>query len=73
MLNVTPLPFDVEMFELKTFTSVPPLKPPPMPISHDAPVPVALKFPLLCANACVAPKVAIKAATKINDAILFIE
>src|SRR2546426_5540169 len=56
MFKVTPLPFDVEILELNTVVVVPPLKVPPSPILHDAPVPVALKFPLLCANACAVPK-----------------
>src|SRR2546430_14032918 len=73
MFKVTPLPFDVEMLELKTVVVVPPDRVPPSPILHDAPVPVALKLPLLCVNACAAPKIVINATTAISDAILFIE
>jgi hypothetical protein len=46
MSRVTPFPLDVEISASKNVTSVPPLKPPPTPIAHAAPVPAALKLPL---------------------------
>jgi len=51
MSNVVPFPLPVEMFAVKEPRDVPPLKTPPLPITHDALVPVALKLPLDCARA----------------------
>jgi hypothetical protein len=46
MSNVVPLPLPVERFAVNEVRVVPPLKTPPSPITHEAPVPVALKLPL---------------------------
>src|SRR5215472_17405085 len=48
--NVTPCPPDVEMFVTKEFPTMPPLSAPFAPMAHEAPLPVALKLPLLCAR-----------------------
>src|SRR6266853_825101 len=51
MSKVVPLPLPVEMFAVNDVSAVPPLRTPPPPITHEAPVPVALKLPLLWAKA----------------------
>src|SRR5262249_10653650 len=67
MSSVTPLPLDVEMSVLKSFTWVPPLKLPPAPIAQDAEVPVALKLPLDCARTTLEPSTVNRAATAKTD------
>jgi hypothetical protein len=49
MSRVVPFPLPVEMFAVKELSTVPPLSTPPVPIEHEALVPVALKLPLDCA------------------------
>src|SRR5262249_19068255 len=50
--NVTPFPFEVEIFVVKEFTVIPPLRAPVVElIAHAAPLPAALKLPLDCAKA----------------------
>src|SRR5437667_3823339 len=51
MSDVVPLPLPVEMFAVNELRPVPPLRAPPAPITHDAPVPLALKLPLDWAKA----------------------
>jgi hypothetical protein len=51
MSNVTPFPFEVEMFALNDDATIPPLRTPPPPIMHAAELPLALKLPLDCAKA----------------------
>src|SRR5437870_7051443 len=51
MSNVVPLPLPVEMFAVNELRVVPGLRRPPAPITHDAPVPLALKLPLDWAKA----------------------
>src|SRR5262252_1040371 len=70
--SVTPLPLDVEMLALNSFTWVPPLKLPPVPIAQDAEVPVALKLPLDCAWATLEPSTVKTAATARRDASVLI-
>src|SRR5215469_9076294 len=53
--NVTPWPPDVEMFVTNEFPTIPPLRAPFAPMAHAAPLPVALKLPLLCARQAPAP------------------
>jgi hypothetical protein len=70
MSNVVPLPLPVEMFAVKEVRVVPPLKPPLTPITHDAPVPLAVKLPLDCAKVMGATANAI--ANAIADIFNFI-
>ncbi len=65
MSNVVPFPLPVEMFAVNEVRVVPPLRVPPAPITHDAPVPVALKLPLDWARARPDPIVA-TAKTAVN-------
>ena len=70
--SVTPLALDVEMSALNSFTPVPPLKLPSVPIAQDAGVPVALKLPLDCARASLEPSTVTRAATATKDASVLI-
>src|SRR5206468_2332484 len=65
--SVTPLALDVEMSALNSFTPVPPLKLPSVPIAQDAGVPVALKLPLDCARASLEPRTVKRPATTKKD------
>lgn len=65
--NVTPFPFDVEIFVVNEPAVIPPLRVPPVPIMHAKPLPVALKLPLLWAKATVV----MKATTATSVAIFF--
>jgi len=57
--NVTPFPFDVEIFVVNEFTVIPPLRAPVVElIVHAAPLPLALKLPLDCAKAMGAINIA---------------
>jgi hypothetical protein len=50
--NVTPFPFEVEIFVVNEFTVIPPLRAPVVElIWHAAALPAALKLPLDCAKA----------------------
>lgn len=51
MSNVTPFPFDVEIFAVNDDAGIPPLRTPPPPIEHAAALPLALKLPLDWADA----------------------
>src|SRR5258707_56206 len=66
--RVTPLPFDVEIFELKSLTPVPPLNVRRAPIAQEAAVAVALKLPLDCARARPEPKTAASVAAEKTNA-----
>src|SRR5258708_14661746 len=72
MSNVAPCPLTVEMFALKEPRDVPPLKTPPAQITHDAPVPVALKLPLDCAKAVGATAIANAIANDPTNTLIFI-
>src|SRR5215472_5038728 len=71
MSNVTPFPFDVEIFVFTELSTVPPLRAPPAPITHEPPVFVALKLPLLCAKAIPVNAMPATKAT-VTVSILFI-
>jgi hypothetical protein len=65
MSNVVPFPLPVERLAVNEVRVVPPLRAPPAPITHDAPVPVALKLPLDWAKTRPDPSVA-TAKTTVN-------
>jgi hypothetical protein len=69
--NVTPFPFEVEIFVVKEFTVIPPLRAPEVAsITHAALLPEALKLPLDCAKASGANNIAI--ANGLANFFLFI-
>jgi hypothetical protein len=61
--NVSPFPFDVEIFVVNEFTVKPPLRAPDVElIWHAAPLPEALKLPLDCAKEMGAINIAVAIA-----------
>src|SRR5436309_2308060 len=72
--NVTPLPFEVEMFVSNTVSAVPlPPNLPSVPMTHAAGMALALKLPLDCAKASPDPNAAISADTAKTDANFLIK
>jgi len=72
MSNVTPFPFDVEMFALNDDATMPPLRTPPSPIAHAAELPLALKLPLDCAKEMGAINIGMANANVDTNLFMFI-